>query len=186
MAAGKQPRGKKKWFTVVAPALFNSRELADITAYSPEELQGRSVEVSGQMLTGLPKDGNRKYLLKIVEAKGEKVGTAPSEYYMTESFMQRSARKYKDRFIYVMRAKTKDDKQVCIKWFFFNTKKLHRSVRGEMLRQTKTFTESAIKEYDSVKVFDPSVLDKMSMDLKKHLNPVHPVDKIFVYKFFLA
>ena len=161
MAAGKQLKGKKKWFTVVAPQLFNSKEIADIPAYSAEELQHRFVEATGQMLTGLPKDANRKYQLQIIETKADKAATAPAGYYLTEGFVQRFARRYKDRFVYVLTVGTKDGKQVRFKWFFLNVKKLHHSVRGEILRQTKNLTTDAAKEFDSVKIFEPAAIDKI-------------------------
>ncbi|MEM2874171.1 MAG: hypothetical protein QW063_01870 [Candidatus Nanoarchaeia archaeon] len=186
MAAGKQAKGKKKWFTVLAPVLFGSKELAEIPAYESAELQKRFVEVTGQMLTGLPKDINRKYLLRITEIKGDKVATIPAKYYVTESYIQRSARKYKDRFIYVLNATTKDEKQVRIKLNFFNAKKLHHSVRGEVLRRSKAFIETAIKELDSVKVFEPATVDKISTDLRKALTGIYPIDKIFVAKLALV
>ena len=186
MAAGKQLKGKKKWFGVLAPALFNSREIADVPAYSPEELHGRWVEVTGQMLTGISKDNNKKYLLKIVEMKGDKAVTLPAKYYISEGFVQRSARKYKDRFIDVLTVKTKDDKQVVLKLFFFNVKRLHHSVRGEILRKTKIFVDAAVSEVDSVKIFDPAVMDKITFDLKKSVSPIYPLDKIFVTRLALV
>ena len=80
MAAGKQPKGKKRWFTVLAPALFGSRELVEIPAYMPEELQKRfvgEVKLSYRLFT---RDSTGKELYRlnalfrmIPYAKGQKI-----------------------------------------------------------------------------------------------------------------
>ena len=106
----KKQKGKKRWFTILAPQIFNSKEIAEITAYAPEDLKGRFVEVTGHMLTGIPRDSSRKYKLKVSTITGEKVATTAHRYYIAEGFVQRSVRRYKERFAFVLNAQTKDEK----------------------------------------------------------------------------
>ena len=177
---------KKHWFTIQAPELFGKREIADAPAVAAENLVGRLVEASGQMLTGLPRDSTRKYKLKIVEAIGDKVRTESESYYLAESFVQRTARRYKDRFILVMKSKTKDDKTATIKLSFMNLKMLHHSERGAVLRQTRSFVENETKATDSAKLFDPNVMEKIITDLKKALGEIYSIDKIFITRLSIA
>lgn len=186
MVVEKKIKGKKKWFTVIAPQLFNSKEIADIPAYNIDELQGRFVEVAGQMLTGLPKDASRKYLLQITNAKGDKVETTPATYYLTESFIQRFAKRYKERFICVLILKTKNDRQVKLKYQFLGLKKLHRTTRGLLLKKTGEFTRAALADLNSTELFAPATLDRISSELKKQLASIHTIDKILVTKLSIS
>jgi small subunit ribosomal protein S3Ae len=177
---------KKRWFTVLAPELFNKRELADISAVSADSTVGKFIDVTGQMLTGVPKDMNRKYKLKIFEAVGDKVNTKPQAYYITESFVQRTARRYKERFIYVTKGTSKDGKIIVIKLQFFNLKKLHHSERGALLAQTKSFLANETKNIDAEQLFDPLTIEKLAADLRKALADIYAVDKIILTKLSVA
>jgi len=173
---------KKRWFTILAPEVFNKKELADMPAISAESTVKKLVDVTGQMLTGLARDLNRKYKLQIVEAVGDKVRTEPQSYYLSESFLQRTARRYKDRFIFVVKGATKDNKTAIIKLFYLNLKRLHHSERGAVLAKTKDFIVKEIKETDAYKLFDPNIIDKITTDLRKDLSDVYTVDKILLTK----
>lgn len=175
-------RGKKKWFTVLAPEIFKSKELVDITAYEPNELRGRPVEINFMQLTGLPKDMQRKLVLKITDTRGEKVLTEPWKYYLIESFIQRSGRRYKEKFVSVLNVKTKDDRKVTVKWMALGTKKLYHSARAELLRKIAELTAKILPQYTSAELFTPVNLDKISMEIKKETKTIFPLDKILVWK----
>lgn len=176
---------KKKWFTVLAPEQFGKKDISDITAVSADSTVGKTVDVTGQMLTGLPRDMNRKFFLKITEAVGDKLHTKALAYALTDSFVQRTARRYKERFLYVVTVKTKDDVNCTFKFFFMNLKKLHHSERGKLIAKTKEWITAEAKNYDSAGMFDVMAIEKISNDLKKVLADVYSVDKILLTKMHL-
>jgi small subunit ribosomal protein S3Ae len=171
---------KKRWFTILAPELFGKREIADAPAIAAENLVGRYAEANGQMLTGTPRDSSRKYKLKIVEAIGDKVRTEAEGYYMAESFVQRTARRFKERFILVMTCATKDDKKATVKFYFLSLKKLHHSERGAILAKTREFVASEIKTSEAAKLFDPNTIENLAANLKKATADIYSIDKIMV------
>lgn len=175
-------RGKKKWFTVLAPEVFKSKEIVDITAYAPEELKGRPVEVNLMQLTGLPKDTQRKLILKITDTRGEKAITEPWRYYLIESFIQRSGRRYKEKFINVLKVKSKDGRNITVKWMALGVKKLHHPVRADLLNKISEFTNTAFPQYNFAELFVPSNIDKLASDIKKETRLIFPLDKIIIWK----
>lgn len=177
---------KKRWFTILAPDVFGKRELADLPAVSAESTINRLVDVTGQMLTGLPRDLNKKYKLQIVEAIGDKVRTEPKSYYLSESFVQRTARRYKDRFLFVVKSTTKDNKTAVVKLYFLNLKRLHHSERGAVLAKTKEFITKEVKELEAPKLFDPNIIDKLTTDLRKATAEIYTVDKILLTKLLVS
>jgi len=184
MAAAKQGiiRGKKKWFTVTAPDIFKSKELVDITAYEPNELKGRPVEVSMMQLTGLPKDAQRKLIIKIIDTRGEKAVTEPWRYYLIESFLQRSGRRYKEKFIHVLKTKSKDGRKIIVKWMALGVKKLHHPVRADLLKKITEFTNAVFPQYNFAELFIPGTIDKLASDVKKETRNIFPLDKIIIWK----
>ena len=60
----KEKKMKKRWFSVLAPAIFNQKELPEITAFEPEELVGRKIEISLKEFTASPKDSYKKIVFK--------------------------------------------------------------------------------------------------------------------------
>ena len=175
-------KAKKKWFTVLAPEQFKNKEIVDVTAFEPQQLVGRPVEVNVMLLTGSPKDQQRKLIFRITGTQGEKAVTAPWRYMFVDSFIQRSSRRYKERFVHVLRMPTKDGKTVEIKWVAFSVKKLHHPVRADLMDKLTAQTKDKIGKISVDELFTPMALDKLSMDVKKELRIVYPLDKLFVWK----
>lgn len=177
---------KKKWFTVLAPENFGKKEISDISAVSAESAVSKIIDVPGQMLTGTPRDMNKKYKLRLTEAVGDKIQTKPIAYYLADSFVQRTARRYKERFLCVTKVVTKDNSNLIAKLYFLNVRKLHHSERGALIAKTKEWLAQEVKTIDYANLFDVVVLEKLTNDLRKVLTDVYSVDKILLTKLNLA
>jgi len=175
-------KGKKKWFTVLTPESFKSKEILDITAYEPQQLTGRPVEVNVMVLTGSPKDQQRKLVFKITGTQGEKATTEPWRYLLIDSFIQRATRKYKERFIHVQTADTKDGRKVTVKWLALGIKKLHHPVRAQLLHILDAQAKDKISKIPFGELFVPANVDKLTMEIKKELRIIYPLDKLLVWK----
>ncbi|MGB9675362.1 MAG: hypothetical protein ACPLYW_02055 [Candidatus Nanoarchaeia archaeon] len=177
--------GKKRWFTILMPELFEEKELSEVLARSAESLIGKFVETTGQMLTNLPKNANKKYILLITGNKGDKAITKVVKYYLTENFISRTVRKYKEREVFVFYPKTKDGFDLRVKLQFLNPKRLHRSERGALLKKLKEVLPTQVGEYDHNTIFDPNIIEKLSTDLKKVLSETKPISKILIHAIFI-
>ncbi len=62
-------KGKKKWYSIVAPARFDNKPLGDSLVYEPEELIGKRVKVNLMNLTGEIKKQNMSIKFKVTEIK---------------------------------------------------------------------------------------------------------------------
>ena len=109
----------------------------------------------------------RKLVLKIVDTRGEKVLTEPWKYLLIESFLQRAGRRYKEKFIHVLNAKSKDGRKIIVKWMALGVKKLHHFVRADLLKKITEFTNSILPQYNSADLFVSTTIDKLAADLKK-------------------
>ncbi len=185
MAIGKL-RGKKKWFTVLAPEIFKSKEVVDITAYEPQELVGRPVELNYSQLTERPKDQYKKLILKITDTRGEKAITVPWRYYLVDSFVQRLGRKYNERVYEVVKEKSKDGKMAGIKIFIMATKDLRHSVRANLLKTARGWLAKEIADRNAYDLFIADEIEKLSDGLRDRVKKIYPVDKILVWKISVS
>ncbi|MBI2041130.1 MAG: hypothetical protein HYT16_03425 [DPANN group archaeon] len=182
MAAGKVRVGKKKWFTVLAPEVFGKNELVEITAYEPNELLSKPVELNFAQISGNPKDQSKKIILKLIETQGDRALTEPWRFYLQDSFVGRTGRRYKEKFHYVARSVSKDKKNVIVKIYVMTSKKLHQSARADIIRIIDSKTKAFLTNVDAFDFFRQDVMENLAGELRKDIRKVYPVDKVFIWK----
>jgi len=173
---------KKKWFMVLAPEIYKNTEIAEITAFEPQNLVGRSVQVSLMKITGIPKDQHKKVVFKIKDTQGEKALTEPWKLLLQEGFIQRASRRFKERILTILKIKAKDGKTVKLKLVTLVVSKLPRAVKTDLAKKIEASTREKVSKLPSSDLFAPMALDKLSMELKKEIKTIYPVNRIVVWK----
>ncbi len=174
--AAKIAKRKKKWFTVIAPEIFNSKEIAEVPAFEPDDLINRPVEVNMMQLTGVHKDQQRKVIFKITKVQGEKAFTDPLKYYLIYGYVQRSSRKFKEKFISVLKIKTKDDRMVKVKFNVLVKKKLHQKTRAHTMKELESKAVEKISGIESANLFVPANLSKLTAEIKEDIRHICPAE----------
>lgn len=174
---------KKRWYTVLAPKSFKSIELSEIAAFEPKNLLGRTLSINMMQITGSPKDQQKRLVIKISDIKGEKAITEVHKYFLLESYIQRSFRRYKERLLSVLKIKTKDNRLVKIKLVDLIPKRLQRRVRSTLINSLEKSAVEKLSVLDCDGIFKQlSQHSALAIDLKKELRKIYPVDKILVWK----
>ena len=124
-------------------------------------------------------------VLKIIDTKGEKALTKPWKYMIQEGFIHRASRRFKERIISVNKIKTKDNKTVKIKLLIMVIKSLPRALKAELMKKIEQSAKEKISKTESSKLFTPSILDKLAIELKKDLKQIYPVNRVVVWKLTL-
>lgn len=177
---------KKKWFTAVAPKIFKSAEVTEIAAFEPKNLVGRCIQVNMSQVTGVPKDQHKKLILKITDTRGEKALTEPKNYFLQEGFVQRASRRFKERVIAVKYLKTNDKKTIKVKLIILILNKLPRTLKSQLTKKLDSMLKEKISKTDSEHLFVPANLDKLTIDLKRELKQIYPVNRVLVWKLTLT
>ena len=105
----------KKWFEVIAPALFNEKKIGDTFAADYRMILGRAVEISLSDLTGDPKMQRIKLLFKISDVKGERALTNYLGHKITQDYERSLARRRNSKFYSNQTAETKDGRKIAVK-----------------------------------------------------------------------
>jgi len=184
--AKKQRKGimKKKWFTVITPTEYGAKEIAEIAAFEPDELVGRVVEYNMTLLSGNPRDQGRWIYFVIDNVQGEKANTVSKKLITSESYVQRMARRYKQRILLSNIFETKDGKKVQVKLMGFAVKKLHRPVNADITHKIFDSLKAMISSENIAEIFSLGTMDKLLSEAKKESSTIYPLDKLILHKMF--
>jgi len=172
---------KKRWFAVIAPEIFKNREIGEVAAIEQNNLLGRTVEVSAAKLTDTPKDQHRKIVLQLSDLAGDKVNSIVKKSFFLDNYIQRTIRRYKERFILAENFKAKDD-TIKLKVLVLAVKKLHQKVRANLIRHIRASLTEKLSTAKTDELFLPANLEKISGELRNEIKNIYPADKVIIWK----
>lgn len=177
-------KSKKFWFPVVAPDIFQNRELGEIAAFEGKDLIGRTIELAYSVVTNNPKDSMKKFIVAVSEIKGDKAYTIPKRIVYSDSYVQKIGKKYRERSLIVDTVNTKNNKAI-LKMFVLAVPKLTKSLRTEIQKVIKASWTEKLKKVDSAQLFDPVFFETLLKDLKKDVKHLFPIAQIRPWKVIL-
>jgi len=172
----------KEWYKVLAPRMFNEIEIGETPSADPNNLIGRTSEVTVQDLTGDFSKMHIKLKFKISGIDGHSAKTTFIGHDLTSDYVRRLTRRKKTKTDHVVDVKTKDGFTIRIKPMSIAEKRIQtaqeeamRQIMGETL--VKMGTEKSLSEI--VKMI---VSGDMAKDLARACRCVIPVKRIEVRK----
>jgi len=172
----------KKWFEVIAPALFKEKHLGDTAANDYRLLIGRIVEVALSELTDDSKLQRIKLRFRIHEVKGERALTNFLGHVITGDYEHSLVRRRTSKIYSNQTVQTKDGQKVVVKCFIITMDKINQA-RRNALRLKLTQSIDSIAKTENFEDFVNSVLyGKLSAQAKKDLHKIYPVRHVVIQK----
>ena len=106
---------EKTWFKIYAPEMFNSIELGETPATTPDELRDRITEATVQDLTGDFSKMHIKLRFKANNIKGSEVHTQFIGHDLTNDYVRRLTRRKRTKTEHVVDAVTKEGYKIRVK-----------------------------------------------------------------------
>ncbi len=172
---------KKLWFRLLAPDIFKNVELGEIPSFEGKSLIGRVVELNYSLLTEAAKDPAKKFVAKIVKVNDDKAITEPMKLLYSESFIQRTSKRYSARVLVVDKIKSKDH-TLTYKIYLLGRKKIVGETHSNLIKKTKDFMAKHIKEINFDRLFEPNYLESLCKEIKKEVKSIYPVDRAIFWK----
>lgn len=138
---------KKKWYDIVAPEMFDSKEIGQTPAIDSEHLIGRTIETNTIELSG---DHSRFFIkikLKIIEIDGKKAKTKFMGHECLKDRVTRMIRKRSTKIEILKKVKTKDGKAMHIKMVAALPNRVKTNVEASI---RKKIEEEAEKEAEKL------------------------------------
>lgn len=179
-------RGKKEWYTVLAPDVFKNQVLGEILAYEPKDLVGRQVECSYSFLAEGSRDKSKTFSVRVTDVVEKNARTEPVKIIYSAGYVGRMARRNKTRALYVGNHKTADKKTITFKLYLLVEGGIVRGVNTKLLKETENFLNSKMSKIESGKVFELNYVENLGKELKTDLKPIFPISGIAFWKIEVA
>ncbi|UCD04037.1 MAG: hypothetical protein JSW73_00085 [Candidatus Woesearchaeota archaeon] len=182
MAKAKLKRKKKKWFEVKANIGPKPVVLGEVLGYEIKDILGRRIISSYDHISNNPKDQKTKVEFMIVETKGTDGIAEPHAIYYQDSFIGQKIKRDKSRSILVIREKSKDNKEIKLKFVFSAKSKFNRSINSALLKHLENHFKEFIKSTNSKNLFNIELTKKETAVIKEKARKIYPIDKLYIWK----
>lgn len=114
---------KKEWYTIVAPEIFEGKQVGNTLAEEPEKLVNRIMEVPLSELTGNPTHQFVKLWFRVNDVKGKTANTVFDGYELTKEYIRRNVRRRKSMIKSITDITTKDNRKLQVTAIIFTLRK---------------------------------------------------------------
>jgi small subunit ribosomal protein S3Ae len=172
-------RKKKRWFSLLSPAEFGSKEMGE--AYLEDITQGlkRRSTVNLMALTGDMKKQSLSVYLINDSVKGTSIQTKLLGFNMGAAHVKRTTKRSKSKAEDAFEFDAKDGK-ITIKYIVMTKVDCPRSVLRAYRLNAREFLTSYCKENSASEVMQYVLKNQLQKDLKIILKKVHPVFNVLI------
>jgi len=173
---------EKSWYWLVSPQMFGKARIVETPASSPENLYGRTVEVSMQELSGDFSKAHIKLIFKVNEVSGLEAYTDFIGHTTTTDYVKRIARRHRAKIDGVFDVTTKDGKRIRVKPSAYALKRLQTSQKSAIRKIMKEVIETMAKT-NNFDDFVKLMLDgEMSKQIYKLSKVIYPIKRVEIHK----
>jgi small subunit ribosomal protein S3Ae len=172
----------KTWYTVLAPQMFDSRELGQIPATDDAHLINRIVKVSLAELTG---DMGQSYVnlqFRINEVKGKTAYTKLVGHEISAGYLRTLVRRRRNVINEVVDVTTKDGTKMRIQVSLFTAKRVSSPLKTALRNAVKEEVLARVKDMDFQQTIQEIIFGKFSATLFNRIKKLCPLKRIEVKK----
>jgi small subunit ribosomal protein S3Ae len=173
---------KKQWYTIIAPAEFEHKEIGETIAIKPETLKGRTLNISARNLTNNIRKQHVQLIFKITEIKGNKAHTETTGHKISESFLKKFIRRRSSKIQVTEETQTADKKTIKTKIFALTHKKISKPKKTEIHNIIKNELKKFTKTQDSKKIIQELIFGEITNNLLKETKKICPMKRIETVK----
>lgn len=166
---------KKKWFQLVAPALFNNISLGETSADAAEQVIGRTVTVNLATVTNDLRQQSSNLSFRVASVEGDKAKTEMVSYHTSPPSIRRLVRRGTTRIDERLNVEL-GDKSIVLMKIFMVTKAIVRSATASAIR--KMLPQVLAKEAGKISYDDlirSVASNRLQIAIKNHVKKVYPL-----------
>ena len=172
----------KIWYTVLAPQMFESKEVGQIPATEDAHLMNRIVKVSLAELTGDMSQSYVNLLFRINEVKGKTAYTKLIGHEISAGYLRTLVRRRRNVVNEVVDVESKDGVKLRMKISIFTARRVSSPVKTALRNSTKDEVLLRVKDMDFQQLAQEIIFGKFSATLFNRLKKLCPVKRIEVRK----
>jgi len=172
----------KTWYSVLAPDLFEGKEIAVVPADDDAKLMNRIVKISLGDLTGDMTQAYTNLQFRISEVKGKSASTKLVGHELSPSYLRSLVRRRRDIVNDVIDVVTKDNMPVRVKVSLYTARKVSTPARAAVRHAERKEILERAKEMDFSTFMQEIVFGKFSSRIYKAVKRIVPVKRVEVRK----
>jgi small subunit ribosomal protein S3Ae len=171
----------KHWYKVRAPALFQHADLGETVATEPEQVVGRTLEMTMPELSGTPDAGKSHVKLRFRVERIAGDGAAETRFVghdLTSDYVRRLARRKRSKIDTSLVVTTKDGVEIVLKPVAVGEQRLQTRLRAELRhKMVEVLREEAAKR-TAAELVREMLQGELSKALAHGVKTLYPLKKI--------
>lgn len=175
MSNTKVRKGKRRWYPILAPKIFESQPIGETFVFETEQIEGKHMTVNLMTLTGNPKKQNMNVFLKVTEVKEGTAHTMTRGIEMQQSSTRRMVRRGRSKIADSFPVKTKKGQRVRIKPLIMTRNRCDAATQSAIRQKARELIRETFKKYSFDTVVNDIVHNRLQRYLKDQLSAVFPI-----------
>ena len=173
---------EKRWYTVMAPEMFDRAELGETPADEAEQVYDRTIQTTLGELQNDPSENNTKLTFQITDVGSDTAYTEFIKHELTRDYLRSLTRRGTskvDAFITVL---TTDDYRVQVQPVAYTTKSADHSQEHAIRRTMIDLVEEAADDRTFEGLVDSIVEGRLSSAIYAEAKTIYPLRRVEVQK----
>lgn len=172
----------KKWFTILAPKLFDSLEIGKTVANVDEKVIGRKVDVSLMELTGDFKKYYMKLSFKIINVNNDRALTEFAGSECLSDYISRMVHRRSRRVDTVQDLTTKDGRKIRVKTITILPRRVKSSIKAAARNKIREMIKDEVESSTLDEFVEKMISDEIRKKVLKIARKVYPVRNFEIRK----
>jgi len=172
----------KTWFTIVAPKMFNERELAKTITSDPNSLINRKISVS---LMDLINDFGKyymKFIFRVKRVEGEKAFTEFDSSECLRDYISRMVLRRVRRVDTIQDLETKDGRKIRVKGLVIIPKRVKTTIKKAVRNKVREMIKSEVEKSTLDDFVKKIISDEIKVKILKEARKTYPIRNFEIRK----
>jgi small subunit ribosomal protein S3Ae len=172
----------KQWYTLVAPKIFEERELGETPSDDPGKVLGRVINTTLRDITGSISQQHIQVQLKVTDMRGNRAITEPVGYSLQRGYLRRQMKRKKSIVTTICEVTTKDMRRIQVTSMSFCQGNVSRSREKSMRAETVKLLAADAGKNNFDNFFQRVIFGKTPSEIYKKINKIFPVARTEIVK----
>ncbi len=184
--AAKDPWKAKSWYTILAPDIFEKKEIGETVSDKPEKIMGRKIETNMKELTGDLKKSHIKLIFRINEVTGENAHTEFFRQELSRSYLRSQIRRRNSKVDSIFNVRTKDGYTLRASTSAILTTRILTSQKKAIREVINQELTTISMNNDFAQFLNEVTTGKVSTEIYRKARKIYPLKRVEVTKIKLV
>ena len=173
---------EKRWYTVMAPEMFDRAELGETPADEPEQVYDRTIQTTLGELQNDPSENNTKLTFQITDVGSDTAYTDFIKHELTRDYLRSLTRRGTSKVDAFVTVLTTDDYRVQVQPVAYTTKSADHSQERAVRKTMVDLVEEAAAERTFEGLIDSIVEGRLSSAIYNEAKTIYPLRRVEIQK----